>query len=215
MRRIIYVAVAVLATLILALPARAQTQTTTGVIQGTVTDTSGAVLPGVNVEARNLDTNLTRSLVTDRDGRFAAGGEALAVTGANGKRISALLYTPDGVTAQNKAPGVLAVHGYINSRETQSGFAIESDSDCSVRQGGQCVISVTGGISDGKGVEPCFGHFEHRAEHRKETADVRSFSPRELWTEGECRQTFSGAGCGAGHGASPANKRWKLSAELR
>jgi pimeloyl-ACP methyl ester carboxylesterase len=45
--------------------------------------------------------------------------------GANGKRISALLYTPDGVTAQNKAPGILAVHGYINSRETQSGFAIE------------------------------------------------------------------------------------------
>src|SRR5512143_320407 len=44
---------------------------------------------------------------------------------ANGKRISALLYTPDGVTAQNKAPGILAVHGYINSRETQSGFAIE------------------------------------------------------------------------------------------
>lgn len=45
--------------------------------------------------------------------------------GANGKKISALLYTPDGVTAQNKAPGILAVHGYINSRETQSGFAIE------------------------------------------------------------------------------------------
>jgi len=44
---------------------------------------------------------------------------------ADGKRISALLYTPDGVTAQNKAPGILAVHGYINSRETQSGFAIE------------------------------------------------------------------------------------------
>jgi pimeloyl-ACP methyl ester carboxylesterase len=45
--------------------------------------------------------------------------------GANGKKIRALLYTPDGVTAQNKAPGILAVHGYINSRETQSGFAIE------------------------------------------------------------------------------------------
>ncbi len=45
--------------------------------------------------------------------------------GADGKRLSALLYTPDGVTANNKAPGVLAVHGYINSRETQSGFAIE------------------------------------------------------------------------------------------
>jgi pimeloyl-ACP methyl ester carboxylesterase len=51
--------------------------------------------------------------------------EDVSFTGANGKRISALLYTPDGVTAQSKAPGILAVHGYINSRETQSGFAIE------------------------------------------------------------------------------------------
>src|SRR5512147_2206200 len=51
--------------------------------------------------------------------------EDVSFDAANGKRISALLYTPDGVTAQNKAPGVLAVHGYINSRETQSGFAIE------------------------------------------------------------------------------------------
>ncbi len=44
---------------------------------------------------------------------------------ADGKRLSALLYTPDGVDAEHKAPGILAVHGYINSRETQSGFAIE------------------------------------------------------------------------------------------
>jgi len=44
---------------------------------------------------------------------------------ADGKRLSALLYTPDGVDGAHKAPGILAVHGYINSRETQSGFAIE------------------------------------------------------------------------------------------
>src|SRR5882672_4553507 len=40
--------------------ASAQSQITTGVIQGVVTDTSGGVVPGVNVEAKNLDTNLTR-----------------------------------------------------------------------------------------------------------------------------------------------------------
>ena len=50
------------------------------------------------------------------DVRFAA---------SDGKQLSALLYTPDGVDAQHKAPGILAVHGYINSRETQSAFAIE------------------------------------------------------------------------------------------
>jgi len=45
--------------------------------------------------------------------------------GANGTRMSALLYVPKSATAKTPAPGILAVHGYINSRETQSGFAIE------------------------------------------------------------------------------------------
>jgi len=45
--------------------------------------------------------------------------------GAGGTPMSALLYTPPNATAATPAPGVLAVHGYINSRETQSGFAIE------------------------------------------------------------------------------------------
>ncbi len=54
------------------LPARAQTQITTAVIEGVVVDASGAVLPGVDVEVRNVDTNFTRTLVTDRDGRFVA-----------------------------------------------------------------------------------------------------------------------------------------------
>ena len=39
--------------------------------------------------------------------------------------LSAYLYTPENATAANPAPGILAVHGYINSRETQSSFAIE------------------------------------------------------------------------------------------
>ncbi|NNF11771.1 MAG: alpha/beta fold hydrolase [Gemmatimonadetes bacterium] len=44
---------------------------------------------------------------------------------AEGKSMSALLYLPRNATAETPAPGVLAVHGYINSRETQDGFAIE------------------------------------------------------------------------------------------
>jgi hypothetical protein len=58
--------------LALAAPAAAQTQITTAVIEGVVVDASGAVLPGVDVEVRNVETNFTRTLVTDRDGRFAA-----------------------------------------------------------------------------------------------------------------------------------------------
>jgi pimeloyl-ACP methyl ester carboxylesterase len=42
-----------------------------------------------------------------------------------GKNLAALLYRPPNATESTPAPAVLAVHGYINSRETQSGFAIE------------------------------------------------------------------------------------------
>src|SRR4030088_1614709 len=50
----------------------AQSQITTGVIDGVAADTSGAVLPGVDVEVRNVDTNFTRTLTTDAGGRFVA-----------------------------------------------------------------------------------------------------------------------------------------------
>jgi dienelactone hydrolase len=57
-----------------------------------------------------------------------AGGirvQDLRFVGASGTPMSALLYVPPNATARTPAPGVLAVHGYINSRETQDGFAIE------------------------------------------------------------------------------------------
>ncbi|MCJ7663312.1 MAG: alpha/beta hydrolase [Desulfobacterales bacterium] len=47
------------------------------------------------------------------------------VVGANGKLMSALLYVPKGVSKAAPAPGIVAMHGYINTRETQDGFAIE------------------------------------------------------------------------------------------
>lgn len=55
-----------------ALPAAAQT--TNGVISGVVGDAQGAVLPGVTLTLRNADTGFTRTLVTETDGRFRAGG---------------------------------------------------------------------------------------------------------------------------------------------
>jgi dienelactone hydrolase len=45
--------------------------------------------------------------------------------GTDGTVMSALLYVPKNATPATPAPGILAVHGYINSRETQDGFAIE------------------------------------------------------------------------------------------
>src|ERR1044072_7527070 len=50
----------------------AQTQSTTGTIQGDVVDANGAAVPGANVEIRNLDTNAIRNLTTDEAGRFTA-----------------------------------------------------------------------------------------------------------------------------------------------
>ena len=35
------------------------------------TDATGAALPGVTIEARNVDTNFTRTAMTAADGRFA------------------------------------------------------------------------------------------------------------------------------------------------
>ena len=57
-----------------------------------------------------------------------AGGTAITdvrFPGTNGTVMSALLYVPINATPATPAPGILAVHGYINSRETQDGFAIE------------------------------------------------------------------------------------------
>jgi pimeloyl-ACP methyl ester carboxylesterase len=62
--------------------------------------------------------------VTIKDVRFM---------GSGGIQMSGLLYIPPGVIGTDAtgapkitpAPGILAIHGYINSRETQDGFAIE------------------------------------------------------------------------------------------
>src|SRR4030042_2736859 len=74
--------------------------------------------------------------------------------GTNGLTMSALLYVPKGVTAENPAPGILAIHGYINSRETPGGFAIE------FARRGYVVLAIdqTGhGYSDPPAFETFFG----------------------------------------------------------
>ena len=57
--------------LMTAFGALAQTQITTGTIQGTVTDPNGAVVPGATIQVKNLDTNISRTLTSDEAGRFA------------------------------------------------------------------------------------------------------------------------------------------------
>ncbi len=63
---------AILAVCAAALAAPAAAQTVTGTIQGTVTDTSGAVVPGVTVTVRNMDTGAVRDVITNETGFYSA-----------------------------------------------------------------------------------------------------------------------------------------------
>ncbi len=64
------IAVFVCAALCVAVGVQAQTSITTGTIQGSVLDPQGAVVPGAEVEVRNLDTNFRRTITTGPEGRF-------------------------------------------------------------------------------------------------------------------------------------------------
>ena len=70
MRTHVAAAVLFVTLLVCAPPALAQSQATTGLIEGSVSDASGGRLPGATVTLLNTGTNATRDLVTDADGRF-------------------------------------------------------------------------------------------------------------------------------------------------
>jgi outer membrane receptor protein involved in Fe transport len=59
-------------TLVLAAAPSAHAQTVTGTIQGTVTDTSGGVVPGATVTITHVDTGTDRAIVTNEQGTYAA-----------------------------------------------------------------------------------------------------------------------------------------------
>ena len=58
--------------LLLLHPAFSHAQTFRGTILGTVTDSSGAAVPGATVVIKNVDTGLTRTVVTSDDGSYSA-----------------------------------------------------------------------------------------------------------------------------------------------
>lgn len=47
-------------------------QVTTATISGTVSDSSGAVIPGAKITIRNVDTGISRTVMSDTGGRFSA-----------------------------------------------------------------------------------------------------------------------------------------------
>jgi carboxypeptidase family protein/TonB-dependent receptor-like protein len=70
--RISYFLASIFLTLLIVPTILAQSQITTGQIQGLVQDANGAVVPGVNVEVKNLETNLSRTVTTNEEGRYVA-----------------------------------------------------------------------------------------------------------------------------------------------
>src|SRR5215468_5543901 len=70
MPRLIFCYLCFILALTLTGAAVAQSQITTGVIQGTTLDQSGAIITDADVVARNLDTQTENTQKTDSDGRF-------------------------------------------------------------------------------------------------------------------------------------------------
>ena len=70
-RRFLFLTILCVMTL-LVLSSATFAQTVTGTMRGTVTDSSGAVVPGADVVIRNLDTGQERNLKTGSDGVFIA-----------------------------------------------------------------------------------------------------------------------------------------------
>src|SRR5438876_3755408 len=72
MRHQLRTIVALLLGIFALLPAMALAQATTGTISGAVTDESKAILPGVSIQVKNVETGPPRTLVTDANGRYRA-----------------------------------------------------------------------------------------------------------------------------------------------
>ncbi|MEK6280802.1 MAG: carboxypeptidase regulatory-like domain-containing protein [Acidobacteriota bacterium] len=77
--------------LLLAIPLTAIAQVTTATMVGTITDPGGAIMPGAQVTARNVDTGLTRTVTSADDGSYRieflpVGKYALEVTTSGFKK---------------------------------------------------------------------------------------------------------------------------------
>jgi pimeloyl-ACP methyl ester carboxylesterase len=84
-----------------------------------------------------------------------AGGQVavreVQFAGTNGVLMSGLLYIPNTATSKTPACGVVAIHGYINSRDTMDGFAIEM-------AGRGCVVLAVDQAGHGFSDAPAFAN---------------------------------------------------------
>lgn len=118
--------------LLVAVPVLSQSQSTSGNIEGRVSDPNGAVIPGVSVTVTNQDTGLSRTMTTDSDGNFTfvllpPGSYQVDVAAAKG--FAAAKYQNIRVTVGAKTPldVVVSVGSAVNVVDvTSEGQVVET-----------------------------------------------------------------------------------------
>jgi hypothetical protein len=84
-------------------------QSTTGTVQGTVTDNQDAVVPGATVTLRNTQTNATRTLVTDGSGNYRFLNLPVGVYALTVELPGFSKYARDGITLSLNQDAVIDV----------------------------------------------------------------------------------------------------------
>jgi carboxypeptidase family protein/TonB-dependent receptor-like protein len=100
---------AVLSLLMLTAPAFAQSQAANGAIEGTVSDSSGGVLPGVTVTVTNLETGIARTVVSNEKGLYRAPLLQLGTYRVVAELQGFKTYTQTGITVSVGATAVVNV----------------------------------------------------------------------------------------------------------
>ena len=94
MRRTLRAFLSIVSVLLISLSVFAQSQSTTGLIQGMITDPNGAIVGGASVNVKNTETGFERTVTSNSDGFFSAPllplGKYRVTTTANGFSNSVL-----------------------------------------------------------------------------------------------------------------------------
>ncbi len=118
--------------LFITVAAIAQSQSTTGNIEGRVTDQNGAVVPGIGVTATNQDTGLNKTTTTDSGGNYIfvllpPGNYQVEVTAVKGFAAAKYQNVRVTVGAKTALEVILNVGGAVNVVDvTDQGQAIET-----------------------------------------------------------------------------------------
>ncbi len=110
---------AVLSLLMLTAPAFAQSQAANGAIEGTVSDSSGGVLPGVTVTVTNLETGIARTVVSNEKGLYRAPLLQLGTYRVVAELQGFKTYTQTGITAR-RSPSAAPTSRRSTSRASTS-----------------------------------------------------------------------------------------------